>query len=235
MAETRDRINEKWKTEVGLQCGNTLANNYPFKSDSPKDLPLAEFTKFFAPNGLFDKFFKENLEGLIDTSSRPWKARTNGQNSPPLSRRAVGTFEQAAMIRRLFFQNGGKPQYSFVLLPVSLDGTVSKFQLEIGAQRITYRHGPARSWQMTWPGSNAIQGARVVFTTFKPGNPTASLVMRGPWGWFRMMDRFRMRSKANLIQFNVKNFKAIYKFDPTNSASLPGLRLFKTFRCPKTL
>ncbi len=232
---TRQRIDAKWNAKVGSACAVTLAKSYPFKSDSQTDLPLAEFSRFFAPKGLFDKFFKENLEGLIDTSSRPWKAQSDGTGNALVSRKAVRMFEQAALIRSLFFAQGAEPQYSFVMVPVSLDGTASKFQLEVGNQRITYRHGPARSWQITWPGQDAIQGARAVFTTFQPGNPTAALVMRGVWGWFRMMERFRVRSKANLIQFDVKNFKAIYKFDTSNTTSLPSINLFKTFRCLKRL
>ena len=232
---TQSRINENWKSQVRYACRNILIKSYPFKSDSPADLPLTEFTRFFGPNGLFDKFFKENLDGLIDTSSRPWKAQTNGQGSPLISRRAVKTFERATLIRRLFFQNGGEPQYSFVLVPVSLDQTASKFQLELGDQRITYRHGPARSRQLTWPGSKAIQGARVVFTSFAPGNPTASLAMRGVWGWFRMLNRFRDSSKANQIKFDVKNFRAIYAINPSNPAYIPVLRLFRRFSCPNAL
>ncbi|MGI9498515.1 MAG: type VI secretion system membrane subunit TssM, partial [Geminicoccaceae bacterium] len=233
---TQTLINKRWQGRLASVCGDVLTSHYPFDATSRTDLRLADFTRFFAPNGLLDAFFKENLEGLVDTSSRPWKARAAGNSGIRITSGAIRTFEQAALIRDTFFQNGGPPAYSFVLSPVSLDSAVSKFQLELGDQRIAYRHGPVRARELTWPGSNAIAGARLVFTTFEQAAPPASLSARGVWGWFRLLDRFQSRSDtsatSDLIDFEIDGFKATYALDPMTSKDVAVLSLFDDFRCP---
>ena len=237
---TRTLINERWQDQLASLCRTSLARHYPFDPDSPTDLRLAEFSRFFAPNGLLDRFFQENLADLADTSSRPWKARATGFSEAKISLAAITAFEKAAQIRDIFFQDGNSPAYAFALSPISLDSSVSKFQLELGDdQRNVYRHGPVRPQALNWPGSNALAGARVVFTTFDPKAPPVSASARGAWGWFRLLDRFRDRLDAattpNRISFELDGLKATYAINSLSATSVDVLSLFDDFNCPSSL
>ena len=237
---TRTLINERWQDQLALLCRTSLARHYPFDPDSSTELRLAEFSRFFAPNGLLDRFFQDNLADLVDTSSRPWKPRAAGSSGARVSHAAITAFEKAAQIREIFFQDGNMPAYAFALSPISLDSSVSKFQLEFGGdQRNVYRHGPVRPQALNWPGSSALAGARVVFTTFDPKASPASASARGAWGWFRLLDRFRGRSDAattpNRISFELDGLKATYAINPLGAANVDVLSLFDGFRCPSAI
>ena len=238
---TRTLINERWQDQLASLCRTSLARHYPFDPESSTDLRLAEFSRFFAPNGLLDRFFQDNLADLVDTSSRPWKPRATGSSGAGVSLAAITAFEKAAQIRDIFFQDGNSPAYVFALSPISLDPSVSKFQLEFGGdQRNVYRHGPVRPQALNWPGSSALAGARVVFTTFDPKASPASASARGAWGWFRLLDRFRGQSDAattpNRISFELDGLKATYAINPLSSAvNVDVLNLFDDFYCPSSL
>ncbi|MBC6445515.1 MAG: type VI secretion system membrane subunit TssM, partial [Alphaproteobacteria bacterium GM202ARS2] len=175
-----------------------------------------------------------------DTSSRPWRPRATNSSPARISRQGVKAFEIAADIRDLFFSAGDQPTYHFVLSPVFLDSSVSKFQLELGGdQRLAYRHGPVRPRQLSWPGPIPLGGARVVFTTFDPNVPPASYSVRGFWGWFRLLDRFGGRSGSatatNAIYFELNGLRATYALNPMISPNVDALRLFADFECPLSL
>ena len=50
-------------------CQQITANRYPF-AKSDRDVPMADFAKLFAPNGVIDKFFAANLDPLVNRSGK---------------------------------------------------------------------------------------------------------------------------------------------------------------------
>ena len=51
----------RWLRTVTGACQQIIANRYPF-AKSDRDVPMADFAKLFAPNGIIDKFFSTNLD-----------------------------------------------------------------------------------------------------------------------------------------------------------------------------
>ena len=68
------------------------------------DLALADFATMFAPAGVFDTFFSNRLDPLVDTSTNPWHWKEGaggiGSNVP------LAQFQAAERIRQVYFPPG---------------------------------------------------------------------------------------------------------------------------------
>src|SRR5262249_32795432 len=58
---TLSQLNQELSSEVTRTCQDVTANRFPFAADSERDVPIADFAKLFAPNGVIDHFFSEKL------------------------------------------------------------------------------------------------------------------------------------------------------------------------------
>ena len=56
-------------------CKQAVAGRYPFTPGSTNDIPLDDFARLFAPGGLLDKYFTDNLASFVDTSGPVWKTQ----------------------------------------------------------------------------------------------------------------------------------------------------------------
>ncbi|MBS0395623.1 MAG: type VI secretion system membrane subunit TssM, partial [Proteobacteria bacterium] len=72
VTQARSELETRFRQNVARDCAQITQGRYPFVAGAQSDVPLADFARLFAPGGLFDAFFKENLEPLVDTSRRPW-------------------------------------------------------------------------------------------------------------------------------------------------------------------
>ena len=62
--------------DVCAECNQAITGRYPFTPNSSNDLPLSDFGRLFDHGGVFDKFFNENLDALVDRSQSPWTWRS---------------------------------------------------------------------------------------------------------------------------------------------------------------
>ncbi|MEM8659022.1 MAG: ImcF-related family protein, partial [Pseudomonadota bacterium] len=69
--DTRARLNAIWQAEVLPVCDVTNFA-YPFERNAMSDIPFEDFDRLFAPGGLIDGFFQENLAPFVDTSMPTW-------------------------------------------------------------------------------------------------------------------------------------------------------------------
>ena len=65
------QIADAMAQDVTGVCQQIIANRYPF-ANSDRDVPMADFAKLFAPNGVIDKFFAANLDPLVNRSGKTW-------------------------------------------------------------------------------------------------------------------------------------------------------------------
>ncbi len=102
-------------------CQQITANRYPF-AKSDRDVPLADFAKLFAPNGIVDKFYSANLDPLVNRSGKRWVWQPNSNLARKLSDTTLRQFQQAAEIRDAFFPTGGTtPNLGFEVKPLTLE------------------------------------------------------------------------------------------------------------------
>ena len=145
-----------YQQKVVNQCNEVLANHYPFVRSSDKDVPLADFGRLFGYNGVFDSFFTEHLQPLVNTTRQPWTWRADASGaSVGGSLAMLRRFESAQRIRDMYFRPGSQAlELRFTVTPAELDAGATRFVLEVDGQSFDYRHGPERNFAATWPGPN---------------------------------------------------------------------------------
>ena len=220
------------------QCKTAFAGRYPFDRNSQQDVPLADFSKFFSPNGIMDQFFQAHLKDLIDTSPTQWRQKPTDGQSPVLSQSIVHEFQLAAKIRDAFFFAGGAaPLVQFDLKPLELDANADSFHLVIEGQEIVYRHGAEQVTRIQWPGQAAGTGARFVFE--KPDKSQAILSKEGPWAMFRLFDKSSLQLSSGRDQFNLtfqaEGLTARFELRSISVNNPFNLGELLNFRCPESL
>jgi type VI secretion system protein ImpL len=234
----RSELNSIWRQEVLTPYRSGLDRRYPLFANSAYDATLADFSRFFAPNGIIDRYFQEHLKPFVDTSRSPWRQVSSGNRGMGLSRAALRQFQYAAKIRQTLFADGGQsPSIQFELRPISLDENLAAFQFFMEGQTLVYSHGPIRSTQFKWPGPDTELGVRLTYQTLD--GREIHQAEEGPWALFRILDQSQIDATAVPDRFRVTFRKAGYRarFElRASSANNPFMLLeLKRFRCPGDL
>ena len=75
-SRTIAQLTDEMAQDVTANCQQIVANRYPF-TRSDRDVPLADFARIFAPNGVIDRFFAANLAPLANTGAKTWTWRSD--------------------------------------------------------------------------------------------------------------------------------------------------------------
>ncbi len=217
-------------------CKQAVAGRYPFTSSSPNDIPLDDFARLFAPNGLLDQFFTTQLRPFVDTSGSVWRAQSIAGVAPPVSAGDLAQFQRAAAIRDLFFGAGGnQPTVRFDVQPVSVDAGAKQVTLDFDGTSLVYAHGPLRGMSVTWPGPNRMNNARLVFDP-PPSSGQPVLQANGPWALFRLFSQGTLQSAGSAdrytLTFNLADRQAVFEVRAGSVLNpfVPGV--LRDFRCP---
>ena len=232
--KSRTQVGQLWTATSRRLCEIAVNDHYPFNRNSPADISLEDFSRLFGPNGQLDRFFRDNLQSVVDTSSRPWRWRS-GYGKVGATSESLEAFERAATIREAFFATGGaSPVLTFDITPVALDALSTVVLLGNGDQEVTYNHGPVRPFAMTWPSNSGARQARL---SFQPSNVGSTMTRTGPWALFRLIDAGTKKVAQDriLVTFAAGDHRATFDIrtgSALNPLTLPALR---EFRCPKEL
>lgn len=235
---TRASINARWQSQVLSFCEQALNDRYPFNRRARADVAIQDFAKIFAPNGLIDGFFNENLVKFVDTRSRPWAWKRVNDTDLGISNAVLKQLQNAAEIRDTFFADGGpSPSVSFQITPEALDPKAKGVLLEIDGAQVGFKHrdGQPTPVAVKWPGSIGL--ARV---TFEPQTrKTENQISRdGPWAWYRLLDGAEIRktnvSDRNRVIFNIGGRIAIFQLQSGSVLNPFALPALSKFSCPKS-
>jgi type VI secretion system protein ImpL len=225
----------RYQDAVSSECQKLAAGRYPLSRDSSSDIPLEDFAQIFGPNGVFEKFFHENLEPLVDTSASPWRWR---QGAGPIggSNALLRQFELVRNIRDAYFKDGAAaPQARFSLLPESLDAGTTRFTLTVQGQTLEYRHGPLQSQQFTWPGTTTDASFNFeAVGSSSAGNSPGHPGLQGPWAWFRLLDGAQVERVSDTryrITFTAGSHSMRLVLDAASSRNPFGQNPLAGFRC----
>ena len=233
----RAELNAKWQAQVYPFCQRALDGRYPFTRAARADVALQDFGKLFAPSGMIDTFFNDNLAAFVDTTANPWRwKRVNGKDLG-ISDAVLALFQKASDIRDSFFLAPGLPSVTFDMTPVALDPNVEQVVLDIEGQPVSYAHGPPQVTPLTWPGQ-AGGRTRVAFAP-EQSDRENTIARDGPWAWFRLLDAAEVRrtnvADRNRVVFNIGGRIAIFQLR-AGSALNPFTRsVLGGFRCPRSL
>ena len=234
---TRSSINAKWQSAVLPFCTQALENRYPFSRQARADVALADFQKLFAPGGLIDTFFAENLVKFVDTRSQPWTWQKVNDVDLGISPAVLEQLQYAAEIRDAFFAGAPTPAVQFQITPEALDPKADSVQLTIGSQNVLFetRRPNNTPVAITWPGTVGLAGV-----VFQPplSNGESQLAKDGPWALFRLLDAAEIRrtnvSDRKRVIFNVAGRIAIFQLQSGSVINPFALPALSKFNCPKT-
>ena len=217
-------------------CKQAVAGRYPFTGSSPNDIPLDDFGRLFAPNGLLDQFFTTQLRPFVDTSGSVWKAQPVAGVAPPVSPGDLAQFQRAAAIRDLFFGAGGaQPTVRFDIQPVSVDNGAKQVTLDFDGTTLVYAHGPLRGISVTWPGPNRMNSARLVFDP-PPSSGPPVLQANGPWALFRLFGQGTLQQAGSAdrytLTFNLGDRKAVFEIQAGSVLNPFAPGVLRDFKCP---
>ncbi|TIU23576.1 MAG: type VI secretion system membrane subunit TssM, partial [Mesorhizobium sp.] len=92
-------LNQTLDETVTRPCEEAVNGHYPFASDSTEEISIADFAKLFAPGGLMDRFFAQNLAPLIDMTGQDWTWKQDARAGRDLAKSTLKAFQSAAEIR----------------------------------------------------------------------------------------------------------------------------------------
>jgi type VI secretion system protein ImpL len=231
-------LNAQWQAEALPFCRQAIAGRYPVDRNSAQEIRLEDFGRFFGPGGLVDAYFKAYLTDFVDTSSKPWRARTTAATQVQLNLESVRQFERAAAIRDTYFRAGGMlPAVSFDLKPLGTDPPVNQLTLVLGGKSIVYNNEAPRATRMQWPGADQNGDVRIEMAPPKAGE--SPLQEQGPWAWFKVLDRATVtpseRAERFQVEFKVGSRAAVYELTATSAYNPFRFAELDQFRCPEQL
>lgn len=235
---TRASINARWQASVLPFCEKALDNRYPFNRRARADVAMVDFAKLFAPGGLIDSFFDENLLKYVDTRSRPWTWKRVNDVDLGISQAVLEQMQYAAEIRDAFFAGGDTPVVQFQITPKALDSKAKEVLLEIDGTQVSYNHrmGQPTPVAVTWPGTVGL--ARITLLPDKR-NIENVLSRDGPWAWFRLLDAAEVRrtnvTDRRRVNFRVGGRLALFELQSGSVVNPFALPAMAKFSCPKSM
>jgi type VI secretion system protein ImpL len=243
--------------QVGNFCMQAVAGKYPFNRSSLTEVSAEDFTMLFSKDGLMDKFFQKNLAPIVDTTTKPWRYKLSTTPDAPILGPNLASFEQAEIIRQLFFSDiptpnansanaasqvsaaaatqGHRIAWRMDMSIAELDPSITQLLVNIDGQNQRYVHGPVTPMSIAWPGPRGGVSAEI---TAEPRirASTSTISARGPWALFHLLDKARL---TNSISPN--RFTATYELDgrkvvlDISASGLPNpfyTNILQSFQCP---
>ncbi|MBZ9794841.1 type VI secretion system membrane subunit TssM [Mesorhizobium sp. ES1-4] len=228
-------LNETLDQTVTRPCEQAVNGRYPFVGDSMEDISMADFAKLFAPGGMMDRFFAQNLAPLIDMTGQEWSWKQDARASRDLAKSTLKAFQSAAEIRSAFFPSGGStPSVSITFTLFSLNGDADSAVLDVDGQTVQSAQAGNAPSVVTWPNSSASASVSLSLTPEMPGRESA-LKFEGPWALKRLLDKAAVTSKGNSTEarFVIGGRDVAYTIETTSGANPFLLPALSGFSCPK--
>ncbi|ASP32609.1 type VI secretion system membrane subunit TssM [Labrenzia sp. VG12] len=197
------QLNEKLSTQVVGECKRIVGRNYPFENGR-SEVPMTEFAKLFSPSGIMQRFFDENLKGLVDTSTRPWNWKPEVSQADRLSNATLRQFERADLIKQAFFPTGNAfPSVGLQVVPRSLSQQAESASLEVNGNVVFVSRGAGFNAEIQpvpsnfdWPSNTATPRVVLVIQPEVPGYKSRQEI-HGDWAFYRFIKANRVSSGQN--------------------------------------
>ncbi len=214
-------------------CVQTVQGHYPFATTAAAGIPLDDFGRLFAPNGLIDGYFNTQIRPYADTTGPVWRARAADGIAAPVSDGELAQFQRASLIRQMFFAGGGStPSVHLEITPVDLDPGARQVTLDLGDESIVYAHGPEQATQVAWPREGG-SAARLVFD---PPASGGSLHASGPWALFRLLQKGTLTGDGSpdhyTLTFQQGPRRAVFSIRTGSVINPLQPAALEAFRCP---
>jgi len=225
-----------WQENVYRSFNVDLAGKYPFNLQAGEEVTLAEFQKFFGPQGDFDHFFNENLRVFVNANtSQP--ILIDGQ-SLDVSSEFVRQLASVRTIRDIFFNADGVPTLNYTVEPISMSGNISRAVLNLEGQLVPYSHGPTTPKSILWP--NALSSSQDIsrLSLSRQGD-SQTLNFQGLWSSFRLFDKAEVTeatAESVDVNFQIGNSRIKYRLRMASTQRNPfAIRSLSQLKLPERL
>jgi type VI secretion system protein ImpL len=206
---------------------------FPFVRTAAAEISLDDFSRLFAPGGLFDGFVNTVLRPYIDMTGPAWHPQAAEGVAAPISPTELAQFQHAAAIRDAFFAGGTVPAIRLDVAATALDKASRTATLDVGGSDVVATHAPPQPAQLTWPA--AADGARVTFDP-APAKP-APLEDGGPWALFRLVGRAKLQPgpspDRSVLTFQSGDRSAAFELHTGTGGNPFAAGLLADFHCPE--
>ncbi len=199
LLEARARLGDAWDEEIYQPFRLDFANLYPFNPRSQKDVPLAEFERFFGPSGKLARFYKDNLIVFVDPVDRTPR-EIDGQKMD-IDPEFITRVEQALRVKDVYFDTKGVLSLSYTLQPKILTSRYARSTLNIEGQLVPYSHGPTRPIKIIWPNALSTEPISAI-SAFQRNGRVDSRRYEGSWSSFRLL-RAARRSRRHADEIDL--------------------------------
>ncbi len=182
-------LEAEWSSKVVTPFLTQMADKYPFNPKATKDVALSDMERFFAPDGVIDSFYRDNLRVFVEGQASSLEGKT------VIRPEIVRALKQAEKIRAIFFskQNGFGIQYA--ISPLELSANKRRAVLNLDGQLIDYTQGNHVTAHLVWP--NAMRSGNESKVTLVPAasdTSPRSMGYSGPWATFHILDKGELTS-----------------------------------------
>lgn len=231
------QLNQMMNSTVTRTCQQIAANRYPFDKASDRDVTLSDFARLFAPDGIIDRFFAQNLAPMADMSGETWVWKADSRVGREMSNATLRDFQRAAVIRDAFFPTGGSmPNVPLTVQPNTLSGDAEMGLLEINGTFITSRQIGNLPATLAWPGATTGGAANITILPELPGRES-SLSRNGPWALMRILDAGTVTPTGDdlVARFVIGGREVSYRFEMGTAARPLANPALSEFKCPAGL
>ncbi|MCC5984649.1 MAG: type VI secretion system membrane subunit TssM [Rhodobacteraceae bacterium] len=232
-------LNEKLNTEVTQVCERIVPDHYPFNAQSNRDLPMQEFARLFAPDGVFDRFFSQNLAAYADVEGNEWTWRTDTSLGDRLSTATLRQFQRAADIRDAYFPTGSSiPGFDITIRQTAMHPEVETALLEVDGQVITTQQTGSLPITIGWPAAGGGGSASLQLNPELRGRDSLLRVSPGPWALMRLINTGpprRVSATAVETRLAVGGRYVSYNMNSDSQLNPFFLESLWEFRCPRGL
>ncbi|MEP1389283.1 MAG: type VI secretion system membrane subunit TssM [Yoonia sp.] len=231
---TLAEMNRALNNTITQVCRATITDFFPF-SNSQRQVPTADFGRFFGPGGDMDVYYNTYLAPHVLATGDGLAVDPNSPLADRLSTSAIRQFDRAIKIRRAFFGAGGtNPEVQITISHEASHPTIEQAHLEInGVNTITAAGDPPKT--VTWPGA----GASTTLQVFPTLDRNSTMEFRGgQWTFVNFMRSAASTQRTgNTVRatFNVGGRSISYDIG-FNTASNPfTMPELSEFSCPQSL
>ena len=162
-------------------------------------MSIQDFSNFFGPGGVIDKFFNSYISSFVTTHRMHWTVSTKYNAGLNISQHSLDVFVRSALLQTMFFSNA-KPGFQFNLTPISFSKNTTAFILNISGQMIQVLPGDNTEFTIDWPGPDPTF-TTLRFSNAAEANPT--ITKTGPWSFFRLLDISHLNTTTTMKDYNV--------------------------------
>lgn len=228
----------RWYNEVYMEFQQNLASRYPFNPKATKQVSIADFERFFGPQGTLNTFYDQQMRMFLEENMDQLN-QLAGSETGLIRKEVLQAIEQAKQIQTAFFNLKGNLDVQFTLEPLQMSPNKRRSVINVDGQYVEYTHGPRRAIELVWPNTlRETAESKLTLVPSEVNMSPRSLSYEGPWAFFRLLDSARITGSSSTsvdYRFNVDKGDISYRIHTADNSNPFTSNLLSNYQLPKTL